>query len=155
MPITQSNLLISYSWWIHVEKRERILIDDEEQNLNAEKSTDCADKLISDYAADEFITTAINAGDSTYFAEDAAGGLIAAIDAGNSTDRADILISKDVADGLITTDIDYENLTNCADVYAGGFINAINAVSLMDCADITVSDLLQPKTSTFSTRALI
>ena len=92
MPITQNDLLISYSQWIHVEKRERIVIDDEEQNLNADKSTDCADKSISDDAADELITTAINAGNSTYFAEDAAGGLIAAIDAGNSTDCADISI---------------------------------------------------------------
>ena len=55
------------------------------------------------------IDTAINAGDSTYFADDAAGGLVAAINAGNSMDCADILISDDAADELIATAIDAGN----------------------------------------------
>ena len=42
--------------------------------------------------ADELIATAINAGSSEDFADDAAGGLIAALNAGNSTDCTDILI---------------------------------------------------------------
>ena len=67
IPRTQNYLLIRYCWWIHVEKRERIVIDDEEQNLNADKSTDCADKSISDDAADELISTAINGGNLTDF----------------------------------------------------------------------------------------
>ena len=46
IPITQHYLLISYCQWIHVEKRERRVIDGEEQNLNAGNFTDCADKLI-------------------------------------------------------------------------------------------------------------
>ena len=47
------------------------------------------------------IATAINADNWTGFAEDAAGGLIATINAGNSTDCADLLISNDAADVLI------------------------------------------------------
>ena len=46
IPITQYYLLIIYCQWIHVEKRERRVIDGEEQNLNAGNFTDCADKLI-------------------------------------------------------------------------------------------------------------
>ena len=47
MPRTQNDLLIRYWRWTHVQKRERRLIDGEEQNLNAGNSTDCADKFIS------------------------------------------------------------------------------------------------------------
>ena len=71
IPRTKDDLLICYCQWIHVEKRDRIVIDGEEQ-LNAVNLTDCADKSISDGAADELISTAINAGDFTGFAEDSA-----------------------------------------------------------------------------------
>ena len=53
----------------------------EEQNLNAGNSTDCADKSISDNVADELIDTDINGGDSRDLSEDAAYGLIVAINA--------------------------------------------------------------------------
>ena len=140
MPRTQNDLLIRYCQWIYVEKRERRAIDGEEHNFNAGNSTDCYDKLISDNATDELIVTAINAGDSTDFAEDAAGGSIVAINAGNSTDCADISISNYAANGLIATSIDDGNSTDCAEDAAGGLIDAINTGNLMDCADITVSD---------------
>ena len=58
MPRKRNDLLICYCQWTHVEKRDRRVIDGEEQNLNTGNSTDCDDKLISWYAADEFISTA-------------------------------------------------------------------------------------------------
>ena len=83
MPRTQNDLLIHYFWWKHVEKRDRRVINGEEHNLNTGNLKYCADKSISDDAADEQIATAINAGDSMYFSEYSAGGLIADINAGN------------------------------------------------------------------------
>ena len=65
------------------------MIGGKEQYLNAGNSTDCADKLILYHSADELITTSFNDVDSTYFSDDAAGGLIAAINYGKSTDSAD------------------------------------------------------------------
>ena len=140
MTRTQNDLLVRYCHWIHVEKRDRRLIDGEEHNLNAGNSTYCADKLILDDAVDEFIATDINADNSTDFAEDAAGGLIAAINADNSTDCADLLISNFAADVLIATGIDADNLTDFYEDAAGELIDAINYGSFMDCATITVSD---------------
>ena len=43
------------------------MIDGEEDNLNAENVTDCADKYISDDVAGGLITTAINASYSIDF----------------------------------------------------------------------------------------
>ena len=140
MLITQNDLLICYYQWIHVEKRERRVIGGEENNLNASNSTYCANKSISENAADELIATAINAVDPTDFSGDAAGGLTAAINAGNSTDCADLSISNDAVDGLIDNAIDAGYLTGCAEDAAGGLIDAINAGNPMDCADITVPD---------------
>ena len=57
--------------------------------INAIDSGDftyCADLSISDDAADELIATAINANDSTDCADDAADGLISAIDDVDLTD---------------------------------------------------------------------
>ena len=142
IPRTANYVLISYCHWVHVDKRERIWIDHEKHNLNSENLTDCADILISYNADDEFIATAINAGDSTDFTDDAAVILIADINAGNLTDCADILISDDAAGGLIATAVDYVDSTDCAEDASGGFIAAIDAVSSMDCAYITVSNHL-------------
>ena len=44
MPRTKSDLLIHYYQWIHVEKRERIFLDGEEQNLNSVNLTYCSDE---------------------------------------------------------------------------------------------------------------
>ena len=89
MTRTQNNLPIRYCQWTHVEKREIRVFDGKEQNLNAGNSTYCADKLISYDAANELIDTAINDGDSTDFSDNAAGGLIDAINSVKSTDSAD------------------------------------------------------------------
>ena len=43
------------------------MIDGEEHNLFSGNLTDCADKSISDDAADELISTAINGGNLTDF----------------------------------------------------------------------------------------
>ena len=137
---TQNYLLIRYCWWIHVEKRERIVIDGEEHNLNTGNLTDCADISISDYATDKLIANYINAGDSKDFSDDAAGALVAVINAINSTDFALLLISNDSAGGLIDTAIDAGNSTGCADDAAGGLIDAIHSGNYMGCANITVSD---------------
>ena len=53
---------------------------------------DCADKSISENAADELIATAINTVDLMEFAEADAGGLIAAINAVSLMYCVDILI---------------------------------------------------------------
>ena len=66
------------------------MIDGEKHSLNFGNSTDYADIMISDYAADELIAIAINYGDSSYSSGSATGGLIAAINAGNSIDCEDI-----------------------------------------------------------------
>ena len=89
MPRTKNDILIHYCQFTHIEKRERSVINGQEQHINAVNSTYCADKFISYDVSDEFITTAINAGDSTYFSKDAAGGLITAINYGRSTDYVD------------------------------------------------------------------
>ena len=64
-------------------------------------STDCADITISDYAVDGLIATDINAGNSTDFSYDAAGGLVASVDSGDLTDCTDIKILDDAADEFI------------------------------------------------------
>ena len=97
---------------------------------------DCADKSISDDAADELIATDINAGDLTKCSKDAAGGSIATVNAGNTKNCAGILIKNNAEDGLIATTIDAENSTDCAEYTSGGLINAINYVNLMDFDDI-------------------
>ena len=166
MPRTANDFLVCYFQWVNVEKRERRVIDDGKHNLNAVNLTGFADKSISDNAADEVIATSINAGYSTDFSEDAAGGLIAATNAGNSTSCADILISNDSVDGLIATDTDAGNLTDCADITVsddaadglittdinsgnltgcaedaeGGLIAAIDDDVYMNCADLSISD---------------
>ena len=68
------------------------------------------------------IAITIDDGNSTYFAEDAASGLIADIDASVSMNCADKSISDDTADGLIDTPINaYKLIANniyskeCAD----------------------------------------
>ena len=140
IPRTQNDLLISYCQWKHVEKRERRVIDGEEQNLNAVNSTDCVDKLISYNTVDELIATDITAGDSADFSGNAAGGFLAAINYVKSMDSADHSISNYAGDGFITTSIDDGNSTGCAEDTAGGFIGAINDGNSIDCADIKVSD---------------
>ena len=67
MSRTKNDLPISFCQWIHVDKREIIVIDGEEHNLFFGNLTDCADKSISDDAADELISTAINGGNLTDF----------------------------------------------------------------------------------------
>ena len=84
------------------------MIDGEEHNLNAGNLLDCGDKLISDDAADELMSTDINAGDLTIVSEDAADGSISTINAGNSKNCADIMIKNDAEDGLIATTTDAE-----------------------------------------------
>ena len=100
--------MIIYFQWINFEKRERRVIDGEEDNLNAGNSMDCADKSVSDDAADELIVTDINAGDLIFFSEDASGGSVATINARNSKNCADILIKNDAEDVLIATTTDAE-----------------------------------------------
>ena len=63
----EKDLLIKYCQLVHVEKRERKVIDGEEQHLKAGNSLDCDEKSISDDATDEWIATDINAGDLKYF----------------------------------------------------------------------------------------
>ena len=57
------------------------MIDGEEKSLKIGNLIDCADKSISDNASVELIATTINAGDQKYFSDNAAGGLIDAINA--------------------------------------------------------------------------
>ena len=87
---------------------------------------------------DEFIATAVDAGDSAGFSEDAAGGLITGINARYLVDCSDILISNDATDGLIATSINAVNLTGCAEDTVGGLIDAINGGNSVGCSDITV-----------------
>ena len=70
------------------------MINGEEQNLNAVKSTDCAGKFLLYDVADELILIDINAGDSKYLSKDAAGGFITPINYGRSTDYVDSSISN-------------------------------------------------------------
>ena len=73
----------------------------------------------------------------TDFSEDAAGGLITAIDAGSSMNCADIYISDDTADGLVANHIDtYALIATTID--AGGLIST--PIKSTDCADTNVSD---------------
>ena len=53
---------------------------------------DCSDITVSENSADGLMDTAIDAGNSTGCAEDAAGGYIAATDNGISNNCADTLI---------------------------------------------------------------
>ena len=59
------------------------MIDGEGNFFNSGNSTDCADISSSGDSVDELITTAINSGDSMYFAEYSTGEFIAAINDGN------------------------------------------------------------------------
>ena len=90
--------------------------------------------------ADELIATAINAGSSEDFADDAAGGLIAAIGAGYSTDCANIMISYDAVDVSIAAAINADDSTDCADDAAFRLIPAIYAGDSTDCANILILD---------------
>ena len=99
-----NDILICHCQWVHVEKRERRVVDVDKHNINAGNSTDCVDITISDDAADGLIATSIDAGDSTDCADDHAGGLIAGINAVNLTDCASLLISDDAADELFAAD---------------------------------------------------
>ena len=78
------------------------------------------------------MATSINADDSTDFSNDAAGGLIAAINSGKSTDSADPSILNYAKDGSIATAIDDVNSTDCAEDAAGRLIGVIDAVNSMD-----------------------
>ena len=127
MTRTENYCLICYCQWVHVDNRERRVIDSEKNNLNSGNLTDCANMTISDNAADELIATAINSGNSADFLDDSAGGLIAAINAENLTDCADISISDDAADELITTATNAGDSTDCAEDTAGGLIAAIDS----------------------------
>ena len=80
MPRTKNDVLISYYQWIHIEKTEIRVIGGEEHHLNAGNLTDCDHRLISNDVTDELITTDVNSGDFTDFAEDATSGYIASID---------------------------------------------------------------------------
>ena len=44
MPRIQNDLLVCFCQWVHVDMRERRMIDGEDHNLNAGNLTDCAYK---------------------------------------------------------------------------------------------------------------
>ena len=46
IPKKTNYVLIRYCQWVHVDDRERRVIDDKKHNLNAVNSTDCADIAI-------------------------------------------------------------------------------------------------------------
>ena len=93
--------------------------------------------IISDYAADGMIITAVDAVDLTVYFVDASDGLIStAIDDGFSFDFSDINIPDNAKGGLIATDTNANNLTDCTDNASGEFLAAIDAGDLTDCADI-------------------
>ena len=77
--------------------------------INTGNSTDCADPLISNDAADGLIATAVGDVSSMGCSEDAAGVFIDAINADNSMDCADITVSDDAVDLLITIAINDES----------------------------------------------
>ena len=78
------------------------------------------------------IAITIDDGNSTYFAEDAASGLIADIDASVSMNCADKPISGNAANWLIDTPINaYELIVTPIDS---------TPTDSMDCADTNVSD---------------
>ena len=101
--------------------------------INDGNSTDCADILISNDAADGVIATDIDAENSTDFDEDTAGRFI---NADNLMDYADTTVSDDAADGLIAIAIDDVKSTDFAEDAAGGYISAIDDGISMNCADI-------------------
>ena len=78
-----NDILIFYCWWVHVDKRRRRVIDGDKHNINAGNSTDCADITISDDVADGLIATGIDIINYAGCTDNAAGGLIAAIDDGD------------------------------------------------------------------------
>ena len=81
--------------------------------INSVNSMDCDNIKVSDDAADGLIAIAIDAGNPTTFAEDTAGGLIAAIDADGLMNCTDKSSSDDAADGLIATPINTDGfITN-------------------------------------------
>ena len=92
MPIKANDILIFYFQLVYVEKMKRIIIDGDKYNLNTGNSIDCTDISISDNVADELIANSINFGGLTGFSGDAAGGLVAAINAINLMNCDDILI---------------------------------------------------------------
>ena len=73
----------------------------------------------------------------TDFSEDAAGGLITAIDAGSSMNCADIYISDDTADVLIANHIDMDGLI-ATTIDTDGLI--YTPIKSTDCADTNVLD---------------
>ena len=81
--ITENDILIRFCQWVHVENRERRVIDGEKHSLNAGNLTDCADIIISDDVTDISISTAIDVDNLTDCDDDAAGVLISAVDAGD------------------------------------------------------------------------
>ena len=74
------------------------------------------------------ISNSIDAGNLTNCSEDAAGGLIAAIDSGASMNCADLSVSDDAEDGLIAAAIDstYCAVTNVSD-------DAVNGLMMLMC----------------------
>ena len=70
--------------------------------------------------ADGFIDTAIDASYLMHCDDDAAGGLISAIDAVETRDFSDISISDDPDDELITNEANADNSMDCADDSVGG-----------------------------------
>ena len=73
-------------------------------------------------------------------ADNYAGELIAAVNAGDLIYCANILISDDMADELITSAINSDDSKDCDDNAKGGLIATIKIGHLMDCADISTSD---------------
>ena len=83
------------------------------------------------------ISNSIDAGNLTNCSEDAAGGLIAAIDSGASMNCADLYISDDTADGLIANHIDMDGFI-ATTIDADGLIST--PIESTDCADTNVLD---------------
>ena len=96
-----NGLLVRYCQWLHVEKRDRRVIDGEKHNINAGNLKDCSNITISDDAADGFIATAIDAENLADCAGNAAGVLIDSINYGELAGLSDIFISFNAADKFI------------------------------------------------------
>ena len=102
------------------------MIDVEKHNINAGNLKGCSDITIWDNLADGFIDTSIDAGYLMGCDDDAAGGLISAIDAADSIYFSNVFISEDTADELITTETNADNSMDCADDSVGGLIRWIS-----------------------------
>ena len=98
----------------------------------------CAYIAISYDVVDGLIATAIDAGDSTYCAQDAADVLISDIDSEDSMGCADITVSDDVADGLTAAAIYDGDAAYCAEYATDGLIDDIDSVYFMDCTDMLI-----------------